>query len=828
MASKGTTGDNDGGVTVAVAEHRSSIVVGIASLEEGGAPRLRLSQLNDTAAHAQTLAMLLSLLGSNGLGCRVLVSNTSSASPLVAHIRAAFPAAAICTLPRAQFSEAAGAMKLRELASPQSPTALRDLDALFLAVGAAAALLEHVATTRGLCFAPSTLLVETVAAKGRTLIDAATAASLELAVGARSAGTRKGSLFACLSHTITPAGSRLLLNNILQPLCDEPTLLLRQEAVEELLTSEALFFGTGERLKCFAFDLARIATQLCITTAASATSSAKRSSVKRAAQQQLKHIVELQRALAQLPSMTGLLEQSKSSLLRAIRDSLCGCNSDGKCVFAELVAQLEGVLSKDAAVGQMQLSFAVRPGVDPLLDVARKEFTESAEDVARLAAACRAALGEGFPVTLRHTERRGYFLESTAEPPTNIEDTGDDTAIIDVISVTQHKRGGSGSGTAWQFTTRSLASASRRNTAAWERVLELSARAIDNLVVSSMRPCTAALVRAGDALALFDMLYSHAAFALACNSPTVRPEFSRKGPLAIRAGRHPLLLHHATTAVSGSTSVVPNDTLLEAGGVQIVTGVNFSGKSTFIRQVCLLAILAQIGARVPAAFMHGPLFARIVCRSGTAVASSGMGAMLAEACDARCALDSCSDGGGGAALIAIDELGRATAPAEGAAFAWAVAERLLYNCARSASMCLFVTHFADVAHGLAQCYPPLVDGGSGEDRGSVTTRMFAVDSVVAGDGLKVRPLYAVAGGVEDAALGVEVAASAGLPPPLIAIARRLRQQQSSQPQQQDQQQRARIQELGACLYSLRQSTSPSSVELLREVARNALRRFNNK
>lgn len=522
------------------------------------------------------------------------------------------------------------------------------------------------------------------------------------------------------------------------------------------------------------------------------------------------------------------LRGCKSALLVRIRENLlCPALRTVRAEIEKVITVKGGgggafALKTGKRLSKAELSFAVRDGIDPFLDIARAEYAETAEDLGKLVAEYRAIIPA---IALKRNERaKQYYLECSAgsADPSKVAPT----LFIDCVYVKRdltssltsspkkRRRYSVGSSSTreeelsghWTFTTRPVDSLSRKNADAMERVLTFSARVISGLL-SRLRSAVTPLVLAGEAVAHLDVLQSFAAYAT-LNSPTVRPEFTADGPIAIKQGRHPILDSAGNAAaaaagcVSGNSAFIPNDTFLGPTGIQIVTGPNMSGKSTYIRQVALLAIMAQMGCRVPAEFASFRMVSRImscipaaITTTATSPSSSSPsslrggngtslqngvgdvdddcncgsgGSFAAELRDIRAVLikdcNNYCDGkrvkSGETTLVVIDEFGRSTAPVGGKALAWAVAERL----ARTQGMLsLFVTHFRDIAGELERAYPALV-----------AARHFAVERCGGGD--KFRPLFALSAGVSKDSLGVETAEMCGLPGGLIGMAKEFRKE----------------------------------------------------
>ena len=686
---------------VSIVEHKSSLTVGVAALSLTSA-QIVLASIHDSGSYVETLTHLLQFR----VIPDIVVCQTNAGSSLTAKVKGAYTLSTVTVLPRSDFNEVQGSLLLRQLASPHSSIGhCTFLDnTLFLAHAALSGLVKHVQRT-GIPLLPGTLEVKVSSGNGRVFIDPATVKHLELLQNVKT-HTKDDSLFKCLDYTKTKGGRRLLVNNIIQPLCDKQTLEERLDAVAELLSNERLFFSLTEVLKTevSATDFEALSAQLCTKP---------KNKTARYGEQLLRRMVSLKTGLTKLPNVSKALELSKTSrLLSTIRTVL---NNE---MNTRLLNQICQVLNEDSSLGTAELCFSVRPNIDPFLDVARKEYSETAEGIQRLFQTYQRAAGEGAQIKLCHTKKQGFFIVWNG-----IGDTiANKEAPFQNVLFFQHQQQGTtarpNTRTTSQgrrtLTTKELSSLSKKNTDASVRIAECSSHVLEQLLVK-IAPCSPLLVRIGEALSRLDLVQSLATFAVMCPGGACRPEFTDNGPIAIKQGRHPLL--------NSSTfhAYIPND-VFQPGGVQLITGPNMSGKSTYLRQVGLLAVLAHIGSYIPAEFASFRLLTHIITRmggneqqmdegrpqpgitlgdgqpsDGTVMPQpegpSNGGAFFKEVEETCTALSMASE----KTLVLIDEFGRATSATGGAALAWALAEHL---AVKTHCLGFFVTHYFDVVQGL--------------------------------------------------------------------------------------------------------------------------------
>ena len=753
---------------VSIVEHKSSLTVGVAALCLTSA-QVVLASIHDSGSYVETLTHLLQFR----VIPEIVVCQTNAGSSLTAKVKGAYTLSTVTVLPRSDFNEVQGSLLLRQLASHHSSIGQSTFldNTLFLAHAALSGLVKQVQRT-GTPLLPGTLEVKVSSGCGRVFIDPTTVKHLELLQNVKTF-TKDGSLLKCLDYTRTKGGRRLLVNNIIQPLCDKQTLEERLDAVAELLSNERLFFSLTEVLKTevLTADFEALSVQLCTKP---------KNKNARYGEQLLRRVVSLKTGLTKLPTVSKTLELSKTSrLLRTIQTVL---NDETNTRLLDQICQ---VLSEDSSLGTAELCFSVRPNIDPFLDVARKEYSETAEDIQHLFQTYQQAAGGGAQIQLRHTKKLGFFIEwngigdtiANKEPP-----------FQNVLFLQQQQGTRPNTRTTTQgrkiLTTKELNSLSKKNTDASVHIARCSSHVLEQLLVK-IAPYAPLLVRIGEALSRLDLIQSLATFAVMCPGGACRPEFTENGPIAIKQGRHPLLnssTYHA---------YIPND-VFQPGGMQLITGPNMSGKSTYLRQVGLLAILAHIGSYVPAEFASFRLLTHIVTRmggneqqmdggrplppsdttlgepDGTLVAQpegpSNGGAFFKEVEEICTVLSMASE----RTLVLIDEFGRATSATGGAALAWALTEHL---AVKAHCLGFFVTHYFDVVQGLELLYGEQ-DEGQGNRAGAapvITTRHFLVDKK---DG--IHPLFAMSVGVSHDYLGVEMAESSGLPEVLIHHAYQIR------------------------------------------------------
>ena len=399
-----------------------------------------------------------------------------------------------------------------------------------------------------------------------------------------------------------------------------------------------------------------------------------------------------------------------------------------------LLADLERGLDEELALNARDGGF-IAPGYRPELDEARALRDDSRRVVAGMEADLQAQ--SGAPLKVRHNAVLGYFLETTARhaeplmrPPLNATFIHRQTLANQV-----------------RFTTVELADLDARIAQAGERAL-----AIEIETFELLRERAAALApviqAAAEALAVLDVASALAEWAEENNA--ARPVLDRSTVFKVEGGRHPVV--EAAVKREGQ-AFTPNDCTLDASGetaarLAIVTGPNMAGKSTFLRQNALLAVLAQAGSFVPARAMILGVVDRLFSRVGAGDdLARGRSTFMTEMVETAAILVQATQ----RSLVVLDEIGRGTATYDGLAIAWACAEALHgTNKART----LFATHYHELAR--------LEERLDHVCNLSMRAKEWNGDLVF---------LHEAAPGAADRSYGVQVAKLAGVPAAVVARAR---------------------------------------------------------
>ncbi|RPD59471.1 hypothetical protein L227DRAFT_549255 [Lentinus tigrinus ALCF2SS1-6] len=541
----------------------------------------------------------------------------------------------------------------------------------YYALSAASALFKHAELRLNTRFAASSLLIRYTQVEGTMMIDSSTARNLEL-VGNMSARKSAHSLFGLLNHTYTAMGARLLRVNILAPITVKSALQARLDVVEEFIQTEERFNEAKDALKALnKMDFDKLICSLA-SSEVREVSSAKRASAKVAQMLNLRNIVQT------LPRLARALEGSRSQLLRIVVQMISDDRLD------RIEKRVCESLNEEAAPAKGGLNavnarvYAVKANYNRLLDVARETYKENVGDIYAL----RNRLTEehNIPFTLVYRDSDAGFVFAVKKA--DLDEVGGELprGFVDVTA--QKGR--------WVFSSVELASLTlgiqkKRNARmkdALDETLILSDKIIQDLT-DEIVVDIGALYKASEAVALLDLLWSFAHASIS------RPEFT--GTLAIKGGRHPVL-----ECVQSAGATVPNDVFCcEASSFQIVQGPNMSGKSTYLRQIALLTIMAMCGCFVPAEYgsfrIHDNLLTRL---SNDDDLEKSLSTFANEMASSAMILGLATEN----SLVLIDEVGRGTSVREGVGISHAIAEELI----RLKSFVFFATHFNELTTTLSR------------------------------------------------------------------------------------------------------------------------------
>ncbi|OSZ65368.1 DNA mismatch repair protein MutS [Sphingomonas sp. IBVSS1] len=569
-------------------------------------------------------------------------------------------------------------------------------------LAAAGALLAYVAETAraGMGSAGPLILPPRQELPGSHMaIDAATRASLEL-----QRNHSRHSLEAAIDRTVTAAGARALAGDLAAPLTDVAVITARLDLVGWFIADPLTRTATRDALAALP-DMARALARISIGRWSP-------------------------RDLGQLAAgLSGALSLKRQLLARAEPPSLLASllAQIGTGQIGGLVEQMARTLVDEPPI---ELPGAIRPGFDAALDDLRETARDGRSAIVAMESRLKAETGIT-ALKIRHNNVLGYHIEVPA---------GRADPLLRPDSGFIHRQTMAG---AVRFSSPELASLATRILSAADHALAAEAAHLEELRAAvlaqahAISETAAALARIDVAAALAD---------LAASENWCRPVVDATTAFHIEAGRHPVV---ELAVNKGGARFTPNDCDLSADArVWLVTGPNMAGKSTFLRQNALIAVLAQAGSYVPAASAHIGVVDRLYSRVGAADdLAEGRSTFMVEMVETAAILSGATN----RSLVILDEVGRGTSTYDGLAIAWAVLEAVHDDLQ---CRCLFATHYHELV--------PLTAKLTSLASVTVKVREWKGDLVF---------LHQVAPGAADKSYGLAVARLAGIPVPVLTRAR---------------------------------------------------------
>ena len=531
------------------------------------------------------------------------------------------------------------------------------------------------------------------------LIDSASQRNLDLV---ESRAGAKHTLLGVLDRTQTPMGGRLLRDWLLHPLRDKQALEQRQETIAAFLAEPFLLSKVRESLKNIR-DIERTTSRLSQNSG------------------NPRDLQSLSLSLQQIPTLKELLSSLFKSKIKNHQSSIVNHLHP----LPALTELLETALS-DEPPANIKDGNIIRDGYNPELDELRSASSGGKDWIARLQEDERKRTGID-SLKIKFNNVFGYFIEITTSQLAKVPDdyTRKQTMSNAERYITPALK---------EMENKVLGSEERSKQLEYELFLQLRQQVITHLVE---------LKETASAIANIDTLCALAETAQVNRHN--RPILTEGTELIIKNGRHPVLEQTLT-----DTKFVPNDTELlpDSSRLQILTGPNMAGKSTYIRQLALITLMAQIGAYVPADSATIGLADRIFCRVGASDdLSRGQSTFMVEMSETALILNHATE----KSLVILDEIGRGTATFDGLSIAWAVAEHLHdeIKCRT-----LFATHYHELTD-LANTRDAVVNC-------NVAVREWNEEIIF---------LHKILPGAADKSYGIQVARLAGLPKPVLARAK---------------------------------------------------------
>ncbi len=524
-------------------------------------------------------------------------------------------------------------------------------------------------------------------------LDAATRRNLEIDVTLRDEASP--TLYSLLNTTQTAMGARLLRHWLHHPLRDRNLVVKRHDAVAELIDA-AKYQGLQNHLKAIG-DIERITTRVALKTA------------------RPRDLSGLRESLLQLPLLQNLLVNSTTILLETL-----GANLQAPREVLQLLSQ--AIRPEPASV--LRDGGVIADGYDAELDELRALQTNHGDFLLQFEAAEKARTGLA-NLKVEYNSVHGFYIEISRAQAEN--------------APAEYRRRQTLKN-AERFITPELKAFEDKVLSANDRALARE-KMLYEQVLNELTPFITALQTNSGAVASLDVLCCFAERAQALNY--VQPQFVNEPGISIEAGRHPVVENITRPFVANDVSLNPYRQLL------LITGPNMGGKSTYMRQIALIVLLAHCGAFVPANVVKIGEIDRIFTRIGASDdLAGGRSTFMVEMTETANILHNATD----KSLVLLDEIGRGTSTFDGLSLAWAVAKQLLE---KNKSYTLFATHYFELTR--------IVD----DFKQAANVHLDAVEH---GNGIVF--LHKVEEGAAHMSYGIQVAQLAGIPKSVVAAAKR--------------------------------------------------------
>ncbi len=569
------------------------------------------------------------------------------------------------------------------------------VEGMVVAVSAAGALLNYLeGTQKG---ALGFKKIKVIKRDSHMLLDAATQKNLELIKNVKD-DAKEGSLLWVIDETLTPMGGRLLRTWLLNPLLNAEKIMERQDSVGSLYDDPALLSKIQGILKDIS-DIERLSSRMDNESA------------------NARDLTALKNSLKLLPGLKGLLRDSGDMRIKFLQGQIDEL-SDIEALIEKSIAGNPPLGLKDGGL--------IRQGFSPEVDELRQISSSGKDFLASLETREKERTGIS-SLKISYNRVFGYFIEVTKP---NLPQVPPDYIRKQTIANGE------------RFITPELKEYESKVLGAEERLKSLEYEIFIKLRAEILKE-TERIQKTASAIAELDALSSLARIAGKYNY--VRPVVDSGDIIRISEGRHPVLERLAI-----SDRFIPNDAMLDssASNILIITGPNMAGKSTYMRQVALIVLLAQTGSFVPAKEARIGIVDRIFTRIGASdVITKGQSTFMIEMIETANILNNATP----KSLILLDEVGRGTSTFNGISIAWATAEYIAKNLkART----LFATHYHELTE-LALCL-------EGIKNLNVAVKEWGDEIIF---------LRRIEEGPADKSYGIQVARLAGLPDDVITRAK---------------------------------------------------------
>ena len=570
-------------------------------------------------------------------------------------------------------------------------------EGMIVAVSAAGALLNYLEETQkdALTFKK----IQVVRRESKMLLDAITLRNLEITRNMRN-GEIDGSLLWVMDETETPMGGRLLRSWLVNPLLDVEEIGERQDAVEALMDENTGLSGIETSMKKI-YDIERLASKVGNGSA------------------NARDLLSLKISLEALPGLKSMLDDIENPTIRSLSERI------------DVLDHVHSLIDKSIADDPpltIREGGLIKRGFHREIDELREISSSGKDYIASLQARERERTGIS-SLKVGYNRVFGYYIEITKSNLGQVPE-----GYIRKQTLVNGER----------FITPELKDYESKVLGAEERLKDLEYEVFSE-VRNNVASETEQLHRTSSAVAELDVLHSFASIAKKYGFE--RPVIDSGPVIRISEGRHPVI-----ERLSGGEKFIPNDCLINSGPhtISIITGPNMAGKSTYMRQIALIVLMAQTGCYVPAREAHIGIVDRIFTRIGASdVITKGQSTFMVEMIETANILNNATD----KSLILLDEVGRGTSTFDGISIAWAVVE---YIAKFLRARTLFATHY----HELTELSLVL----EGIKNLNVAVKEWGDEIIF---------LRRIEEGAADKSYGIQVARLAGLPDETITRAREI-------------------------------------------------------
>lgn len=518
-------------------------------------------------------------------------------------------------------------------------------------------------------------------------------------------GTIDDTLLWVMDETLTPMGGRFLRNALIKPLSDLSLIMKRQNAVEALIEDFELMEALKTVLRGM-HDIERLTMKTSNKTASP------------------RDITALKNSLINLPRMNVMLASSSNLYLNEL--------GSGISEFDALVKLIDCTLAENPPISPSE-GGVIKKGCNPYVDELREISSSGKGFIAKLEAQERQRTSIS-SLKIGYNRIFGYFIEVTRA---NLSLVPDDYIRKQTLVGSE------------RFITQELKEYETKVLDAEDRLKQLELELFHGLL-EDIKGYEGNLLSSSMNIAIVDFLYCLA--GIAKKYDYTKPVIANNDIIEITEGRHPVIerLISKQAIISLNDTFIPNDTLLDCGSNKliIITGPNMAGKSTYMRQVALIVLMAQMGSFVPAKSAHIGIVDRIFTRIGAVdFITKGQSTFMVEMTETANILNNATE----RSLVLLDEVGRGTSTFDGVSIAWAVAEYLAKNLK---SRTLFATHYHELTDIVFT-----IEGAKN------------YNAVVREWGDEIIFLRKIEKGSADKSYGIQVARLAGLPEEVIERSR---------------------------------------------------------